>query len=470
VGGGTSENWRIIAGNAFGVTRDGHVYASAATISGTITATGGKIGGWTIDGNDLTCNNVVLDGDDGSIRGSAISGGSITGSLITNGSTFNVTAGGALSATSAILTTLTVKGATTFTDTAYIGVNVAPNAAYDLYVNGKTYLIGNIGIGVAPDSTYGLKVNGKSYLNGNIGVGTTPKDGYTMTSNGSIYVVGSGNSIGNDGCSLKFYANGLWATGNLFTIDTSYCQIGQGGACAVTLLSGSTLNVSGDFTLSGNANFAAPENILVDGTQTLAEYVRDSAGIINIGNAKAVGYAVTAQKIGTSASSWTTLGSATKPLYLNNGVFTECNELGDLAFKNSIKKKVNITMSGSYTVSMSGYYTRGDAKTGYNVTDAAAYARAWRYCYYYNGKVYGPVSSVPSYATASSDGFYIAYDDGKDYVINNGSFTYYPTTAASNKTIKLTGSKTLTDQEFVGSDTDDDIDFTVSGITFTVST
>ncbi len=470
VGGGTSENWRIIAGNAFGVTRDGHVYASAATISGTVTATGGKIGGWTIDGNDLTCNNVVLDGDDGSIRGSAISGGSITGSLITNGSTFNVTAEGALSATSAILTTLTVKGATTFTDTAYIGVNVAPNAAYDLYVNGKTYLIGNIGIGIAPDSTYGLKVNGKSYLNGNIGVGTTPKDGYTMTSNGSIYVVGSGNSIGNDGCSLKFYANGLWATGNLFTIDTSYCQIGQGAACAVTLLSGSSLTVSGDFTLAGNANFAAPENILVDGTQTLAEYVRDSAGIINIGTAKAVGYAVTAQKIGTSASSWTTLGSATKPIYLNNGIFTECNELGDLAFKSSIKKKVNITMSGSYTVSMSGYYTRGEAKTGYNVTDAAAYARAWRYCYYYNGKVYGPVSSVPSYATASSDGFYIAYDDGKDYVINNGSFTYYPTTAASNKTIKLTGSKTLTDQEFVGSDTDDDIDFTVSGITFTVST
>ena len=146
-----------------------------------------------------------------------------------------------------------------------------------------------------------------------------------MTSNGSIYVVGSGNSIGNDGCSLKFYANGLWVTGNLFTIDTSYCQIGQGAACAVTLLSGSSLTVSGDFTLAGNANFAAPENILVDGTQTLAEYVRDSAGIINIGTASAVGYAVTAQKIGTSASSWTTLGSATKPVYLNNGVFTECD-------------------------------------------------------------------------------------------------------------------------------------------------
>ena len=63
----------------------------------------------------------------------------------------------------------------------------------------------------------------------------------------------------------------------------------------------------------------------------------------------------------------------------------------------------------------------------------------------------------------------MAYDDGNDYVINNGSFEYYTTTAASNRTFNLTGSKTLEDQEFVASDTDDDIDFTVSDITFTVS-
>jgi hypothetical protein len=240
VGGGTSENWRIIAGNAFGVTRDGHVYASAATISGTITATGGKIGGWTIDGNDLTCNNVVLDGDDGSIRGSAISGGSITGSLITNGSTFNVTAEGALSATSAILTTLTVKGATTFTDTAYIGVNVTPNSAYDLYVNGKTYLIGNIGIGVAPSDKWGLRVSGDTRIGGNLGIGADPVADYDIKAVGDIYIGGK-IYLGGTSTWMQLYSNGIWFEGNLLTFNTSYIQVGQGGSsCIMTFLGGST--------------------------------------------------------------------------------------------------------------------------------------------------------------------------------------------------------------------------------------
>ena len=64
--------------------------------------------------------------------------------------------------------------------------------------------------------------------------------------------------------------------------------------------------------LSGSkAYFSDPENILVDGTMTLDEYVREAA----------------ASKIGSNASTWTTLGSASKPIYLNNGVFTECNEI-----------------------------------------------------------------------------------------------------------------------------------------------
>jgi hypothetical protein len=129
---------------------------------------------------------------------------------------------------------------------------------------------------------------------------------------------------------------------------------------------------------------------------------------------------------------------------MSNGSGGEWKKLGALAYVDSIKKKVNITMSGSYTVPMSGYYTIGTGETVCKYTDAAAYARAYRYCYCKGGKIYGPTTSVPADAD-DSVGFYLAYDDGKDYVINDGSLTYYPITAASDRTINLTGSKTLSD-------------------------
>ena len=49
IGGVSSANWRIVAGTSFGVTRDGHLAASNATISGKITAESGKIGPWSVE-------------------------------------------------------------------------------------------------------------------------------------------------------------------------------------------------------------------------------------------------------------------------------------------------------------------------------------------------------------------------------------------------------------------------------------
>lgn len=46
--GGNSSNWRLIVGTKFGVTGAGDLYATNANISGTINATLGNIGGWTI--------------------------------------------------------------------------------------------------------------------------------------------------------------------------------------------------------------------------------------------------------------------------------------------------------------------------------------------------------------------------------------------------------------------------------------
>lgn len=45
------KDWRLLVNNKFGVTKTGDLYASSANISGTITATGGTIGGISIDNN-----------------------------------------------------------------------------------------------------------------------------------------------------------------------------------------------------------------------------------------------------------------------------------------------------------------------------------------------------------------------------------------------------------------------------------
>lgn len=60
-----TNGWVIAAGQNFGVTKDGNLYASNAILEGVITATKGAIGGWTINDNMLnsviqTANNVPI--------------------------------------------------------------------------------------------------------------------------------------------------------------------------------------------------------------------------------------------------------------------------------------------------------------------------------------------------------------------------------------------------------------------------
>ena len=90
-------------GSNFGVTSGGKLYASGAEISGAlnggsinindkfivtsagyVTATSGKIGGWTIDSDEIKRGNTVL-GTDGEISGALVSGGHINGGSISIG-------------------------------------------------------------------------------------------------------------------------------------------------------------------------------------------------------------------------------------------------------------------------------------------------------------------------------------------------------------------------------------------------
>lgn len=330
IGNVSSDSWRIVAGSSFGVTRDGKLSASDADISGTITADDGEIGGWKITGEKLyhKSGKAELRGSDGSMTfGMSSTGGADDSSA----KYFHVNSSGFLTATGAELTTLVVKGKAHFTSTSYIGVNVTPNSSYDLYVNGKTYLIGNIGIGIAPNDKWGLRVNGDTRIGGHLGIGTDPVEDYGLKVSGNTYVGGK-LYLGGTSTWLTLYSNGIWFEGNLLTFNTSYIQVGQGGnTCTMTFLGGSTfqMGANSEFKLlkGCKAYFSDPANILVDGTKTLPEYIDEYGGftLIDLGGGKkvnAVGYAQVANKMGSGPSSYTTAGSATLPIYINAGVPT----------------------------------------------------------------------------------------------------------------------------------------------------
>ena len=76
---------------------------------------------------------------------------------------------------------------------------------------------------------------------------------------------GANNKIG-------FYSNGLFLYGNLISFETKFCQVLSGNTW--TFLSGSTVNLNGTFNLTGTSYFTSPEQIYVNGTTTLPEYIK----------------------------------------------------------------------------------------------------------------------------------------------------------------------------------------------------
>lgn len=98
---------RFAIGDKFGVTGDGAIYASSATISGAITATSGTIGGWTANSSyglytngktsATSTNTGILIQKDGAIYAGAYDS-------TKTACPFQVTSAGALTATSATIT------------------------------------------------------------------------------------------------------------------------------------------------------------------------------------------------------------------------------------------------------------------------------------------------------------------------------------------------------------------------------
>ena len=113
---GNKSDWRIIAGNKFGVDKAGNLYASGANISGTIDASAGEIGRFII-ANDLYSGNlgeedsvwVSIGTDEFASIGGAVQ--AISGWAFTAGEKFGVTKDGDLYASNATINgTLTITG------------------------------------------------------------------------------------------------------------------------------------------------------------------------------------------------------------------------------------------------------------------------------------------------------------------------------------------------------------------------
>ena len=268
---GSIEGSSITVGDNFEVTTDGVLTASGATIEGTLTATEGKIGGWTISGKNLTCGSITLDGTTGTISGSG------------SGKSFSVGGGtGYLEATGANLTNLTVTDTLTITGTAKIDCDGGADFAGDVTSTGDASFDGDASFGGT------LKVTGAVEL--------------TSTS----FKVGTAEALAQ---TLEI------------AIDTPW-----------SLKTGKMVFTNG---------------LLTSWTETTSKVSDILANLLG----------------GTG----TTIGGEDQPVYIKNGAFETTKKLGALAFKDDIKKKFNLTLTGKVAQATHGYYVLDNA-TGISYT------------------------------------------------------------------------------------------------------
>jgi len=138
----------------FSVDTSGVLSATGATITGTLTATSGKIAGWTIDGTKLKSNSLVLDGDgNGSITAAKFT-------LNTDGklTATNVDISGTINADNGHIGGIIIEGTTGLYDGNCFGIwmpSVHPSGAST--ANSIIFHAGadNTNIGGAPFRVYG---------------------------------------------------------------------------------------------------------------------------------------------------------------------------------------------------------------------------------------------------------------------------------------------------------------------------
>ena len=323
-----------------------NLQATGGSFTGKIVATSGSFTG-TIKGATILGGTLDI-GSAGETAGSGkfsvASDGSIT---IGNKDTFHVTSGGALTCTSATIGGWKV-GTGTSDGFRVAGLTMSPTTGLDFK---GLFTVDQNGITTIDNLVVAQTLTVKGSRAGAEVLKVTNTGQLTIQGalkiKGNIDMGGSGYKIMSGTAATTWFAcfdNGVWAKGNLLTIDTSFCQIGQSSTCEVTLLSGSKFT----FGTGSSVYLAAPSSTYVwDGSYTsLPNYIKkysksllnitigddsDSGGIV--GEAAKVSNALTLTLNGVNLLSYD--GSATRTL-----------DFGSLAFKDNVDDRIREIASG----------------------------------------------------------------------------------------------------------------------------
>jgi hypothetical protein len=263
----------------FSVTSAGLLNATNASISGSISATSGSIGGFSIRSNALTATNISLDSANGFALGSA--------------SQFRVTQTGALTATSASIT-----GNINATSGSFSGNITAQSGTFtgavQVQSGGSLYAGTNAGSGqrVILDSTglFGYDGNGIQMFSIPTATGASPTIARFQVLTTGIASEGSGSTnfiIGNSGSAASATANNITLNGQL---GQMYSVI-NGIQTASSTGSGFYVDKAGNFRLAGasgaismsNGNLSVTGNInATSGSFTGAVSIGSSSGLFDI--------------------------------------------------------------------------------------------------------------------------------------------------------------------------------------------
>lgn len=294
------------AGNLYakGATIRGAIYASQGSFTGTISAKNGDIGGWTIGTDKLTGGNVTLN-----------SGGSIT---IKDENTFHVTNAGRLTCSSAKIGGWEVKDTSGSAGFSYNGVGQMLSSGFSYGGNGvgSPFYVDAKGNLYATSATFDTSLTVKASRGGS-NVFYVDSSGNleikgALTIKGDINMGGAGYDIygGSKDTKIGFYDNGLFLYGGVVSIETSKFQVGTNGASTSTLM-------------YGYVEIPEDTKIRIGGSVvTLPDYILDKFKNSEAGKG-----------------------------------------LGKLAFVDDIKKKFNITVSGSIASKNHSYYVEDSTQS-----------------------------------------------------------------------------------------------------------
>ena len=250
ISGGTFSGAKIIGGSIYVPTEAGANFS--VTAEGRLTATSANIGGWEVKD-----------------QSSGFSSGSF--SVSPSGLTYTGTSGG-ITVDKNGLTTIDKLKITNALDCTneckislkgQVGINTSTFGDYDLYVYGKTMMLGHVGIGIGAKDDYALSVSSKLYVGSNVCV----KDGCVFTSD-------------SNGAKIQFSGNGLFFndTNHFQVISTGQVWLQAGGGERV-VIHGNAIVQGGTFTVQSG------DNVMI-GTQTLPDYIKANASLFGFAKAE----------------------------------------------------------------------------------------------------------------------------------------------------------------------------------------